>query len=160
MSDSATTAWHLAQFNVGWLKAPIDHPDTAGFTDALDEINALAEAAPGFVWRLQDESGNATAIESPGDPDRIVNLSVWESVETLRNYAYRSEHVDFLRRRLEWFHPREVAHLVMWWVPAGHIPTLAEADERLAHVAEHGPGSRAFTFTAEFPPPDRPDPSV
>lgn len=153
MTGGAATSWHLAQFNVGYPRAPIDHPDTAGFADALDEINAVAEAAPGFVWRLQDDSGNATGIETPGDPDRLVNLSVWESAEQLKEYVYRSEHVDFMRRRLEWFLPRAGPHLVMWWIPAGHIPTMAEADERLAHLVEHGPTRHAFTFMPEFPPP-------
>ncbi len=148
------TAWHLAQLNVGQLRAPIDHADSAGFADNLDPINELAEETPGFVWRLQDDHGNATSFARDGDPLRILNLSVWESVESLRAYTYRSGHVDFLRRRLEWFEPREGGHLVLWWIPAGHEPTIAEAEERLARLTADGPSRDAFTFMLMFPPPD------
>ena len=139
------------------LRAPIEHPDSAGFADNLDPINALAETSPGFVWRLQDEAtGNATGFARDGDPLRILNLSVWESVDALRAYVYRTEHKDFLRRRLEWFRGRgEEPHLVMWWVPSGHRPSIEEAEERLARLIADGPGPDAFTFGDLHPPPDR-----
>ncbi|MEZ5247115.1 MAG: DUF3291 domain-containing protein [Acidimicrobiales bacterium] len=148
------TGWHLAQLNVGVLRAPIEHPDSAGFADNLDPVNALAEAAPGFVWRLQDDSGNATAFARDGDPLRILNLSVWESVRSLKDFTYATGHVDYMRRRLEWFEPRDGAHLVLWWIPAGHEPTIEEAEARLAALVANGPSRDAFTFLLTFPPPD------
>lgn len=147
------TGWHLAQLNVGQLRAPIGHPDTADFADNLDPVNALADAAPGFVWRLRDDGGNATGFARDGDPLRILNLSVWESIETLKDYTYASDHRDFLRRRLEWFTPRVGSHLVLWWVPAGHEPTIAEAEDRLRRLEVDGPAPAAFTFASTFPPP-------
>ena len=148
------TGWHLAQLNVGLPRAPIVHPDSAGFADNLDPVNELAEAAPGFVWRLKDDSGNATGFTRDGDPLRILNLSVWESVRSLKDYTYASGHVEFMRRRLEWFTPRDGAHLVLWWIPAGHQPTIEEAEARLARLAADGPSRAAFTFMLSFPPPD------
>lgn len=149
------TIWHLAQLNVGRLRAPIEHPDSAGFADNLDPVNAEAEAAAGFVWRLQDESGNATGFARDGDPLRILNLSVWDSIESLKSFTYGGDHVGFMRRRLEWFEPRDAPHLAMWWIPAGHEPSIAEAEERLALLQREGPTENAFTFVRTFPPPDR-----
>ena len=145
--------WHLAQFNHARLQKPIDDPASSGFVDGLDAMNALAEAAPGFVWRLADESGNATGIETAGDPMRIINISVWESAKALQDYAYRSAHVEYMRQRLDWFEPRDGAHLVLWWVPACHQPTLDEADDRLAQLVADGPSAAAFTFLPTFPCP-------
>ena len=125
--------FHLAQLNVGRLRAPLDDPATAGFVGALDRANALADASPGFVWRLQTEDGNATAVKvDEGDDRFIVNLSVWESIDALADFVYRSADTDVLRRRREWFERSPEAILVMWWVPAGHRPDPAEAMERLA----------------------------
>ena len=146
------TEWHLSQLNVGQLRVPIEHPDSAEFADNLDPVNALAEAAPGFVWRLQDESGNATGFKRDGDPLRVLNLSVWESIDSLKAYTYSGDHVAFMRRRLEWFTPRDGAHLVLWWIPAGHEPTIEEAESRLARLVSDGPTSEAFTFGTSFPP--------
>ena len=148
------TEWQLAQLNVGQLRAPVEHPDSAGFADNLDPVNATAEAADGFVWRLQDESGNATGFERNGDPLRILNLSVWNSIETLRAFTFGAGHVEFMRRRLEWFHPRDDAHLVLWWVPAGHEPSIEEAEDRLAQLQALGPTPAGFTFGHPFPPED------
>jgi len=148
------SAWHLAQLNVGQLRAPIDHPDSAGFADNLDPVNAEAEAAAGFVWRLQDESGNATGFARDGDPLRILNLSVWESVDEFKAFTYNGDHVKFMRRRREWFDARDGAHLVLWWIPAGHEPTIEEAEQRLAMLRDSGPSREAFTFMLTFPPPD------
>lgn len=150
------TGWHLAQLNVAQLKAPIEHPDSAGFADNLDPVNAEAEAAPGFVWRLQDENGNATSFARDGNPLRILNLSVWESVDAFKSFTYGGDHVGFMRRRLEWFEPRDSPHLVMWWIPAGHEPTVEEAEARLARLQSDGPSREAFTFMLTFPPPDQP----
>jgi uncharacterized protein DUF3291 len=119
----------------------------------IAQLNALADSFPGFVWRLEDESGNSTAIEYPGDPNRINNMSVWESVETLRAFTYDKDHVGFMRRRLDRFEKRDGPHFVMWWMPAGHVPTLQDPDRHLRLLADNGPSAEAFTFTLTFAPP-------
>ncbi len=144
---------HLAQFNVARLLAPIDHPDTAAFVEALDPLNAVADAAPGFVWRLQTDSGNATDVQVGDDPYLIVNLSVWESIDALRDYVYGPEHLEYFRRRREWFSRLGKSHLVLWWVPAGHRPSVEEALERLEALRVNGPTPEAFTFIRPHPPP-------
>lgn len=150
---------HLAQLNIGRLLAPTDDPLVAEFMGALDRVNALAEASPGFVWRFQTDEGNATA-ERPFDDDTIlVNLSVWESVDALADYVYRSDHTAFMRRRAEWFERMREVYLVLWWIPAGHEPTMAESIERLEHLREHGPTPTAFTFRHRFAPDATPDPA-
>ncbi len=149
---------HLAQLNIGRTVAPIDDPRMADFVANLVRINGLGDASPGFVWRLQDESGAATAFHAFDDPRMIINLTVWESVETLREYAYRSVHVEFLRRRREWFVPLDGPSLVLWWVPASHIPTIQDALERLERLTADGPTPDAFTLKTPFPPPDCPFP--
>jgi hypothetical protein len=146
--------WHLAQLNIGRLRAEVDDPSIAEFMDNLDPINALAEATPGFVWRLQTEEGNATAIRAfEGDPLMVLNLSVWESVEALAEFAYRSAHTPFLRRRGEWFERLGEAYLVLWWIPAGTVPTVDEALARLDHLRAVGLSPEAFTFRQPFPHP-------
>lgn len=147
-------AHHLAQLNIGRTVAPIDHPLLADFVANLDPVNALGDASPGFVWRLQDEFGAATSIRAFDDPLMIVNLTVWESIESLREFAYRSGHVAFLRRRREWFVPLDGPSLVLWWVPAGHRPTIEEARERLERLTADGPTPAAFTLKVPFPPAD------
>jgi len=144
--------WHLAQLNVARLRHPIDAPETSEFVANLDPINALAEASPGFVWRLQDDSGNATSIHPTPDPLFIVNLSVWESIATLEDFVRRSAHAAFLRRRREWFERSTDAYLVLWWIPAGHEPSVDEAMSRLEHLRAHGPTANAFTFRHRFDP--------
>jgi hypothetical protein len=147
--------FHLAQVNIGRFVAPIDDPRMEGFRSQLDPINALADRSPGFVWRLQTDDGNATAIRPSDADDRLaINLSVWTSIEALQNYVYRSAHTGPLRDRKQWFEPMEGPILALWWVAAGHIPTVAEAMERLAHLKRHGPTAHAFTFRAAFPAPD------
>ncbi len=146
------TPVHLAQVNIGRIREPLESPSMAGFVDRLDEINALAERSPGFVWRLQTDAGNATYLR-PYDDDRIlVNMSVWESAEALRAYVYQGGHAEVLRQRREWFEKFEGVFLALWWVPAGHRPSVDEAKKRLAHLAEHGPSPFAFTFREPFPP--------
>lgn len=157
----APVDWHLAQVNIGRLRAPIDDPMIAEFKDALDRINALADAATGFVWRLQDEIGNATSFHPVADDELIIpNMSVWESIESLGDYVYRSDHTAFLRRRREWFEKYGTAYVALWWVPAGHIPTLDEAFERLEVIGRDGPTPFAFTFRRPFAPPGNDEPRV
>ena len=149
--------WHLAQLNIGRLRAPVDDPAIADFADNLDPINALADATPGFVWRLQTEEGNATAIRPfPDDELMAINMSVWESMEVLADYVYRSAHTALLRRRGEWFERLRDVYLVLWWIPAGTVPTVDEALARLDHLRTFGPTPEAFTFRQPFPHPDGP----
>ena len=140
----------LAQLNVALLRHPLDHPDLEPFVSRLDEVNAQADAAPGFVWRLQEETGNATGLRPWGE-EMIVNLSVWDGLESLRAYVYAPGHVEVLRSRRRFFVPMETPHLVLWWVPDGHRPTLEEARERLTLLERNGPGPDAFTLAAAFP---------
>lgn len=146
------TAAHLAQLNVARLLAPLDDPSIADFVGALDRINALAEASPGFVWRMQSDSGNATDIRVDQDPLLIVNLSTWVSLEALFEFTYRTGHSKILARRRDWFERMDDAHLVLWWVPAGHRPSLAEAMAHLGRLRREGPTPHAFTFKQRFPP--------
>jgi len=147
--------FQLAQLNIAVLKAPLESPAMADFVANLDRINALAEAAPGFVWRLQTEEGDATALRPLGD-NVLVNMSVWQDVGSLNRYVYKSAHVEVMRRRKEWFERMAEAYLVLWWVARGHRPTMDEASARLALLRAHGPGPRAFDFRTAFPPPDAP----
>jgi Domain of unknown function (DUF3291) len=147
-------AYHVAQINVGLPLEPLDSARLADFVAALDPVNALADAAPGFVWRLQTEDGNATAIRVLDDDRLIVNMSVWESVEALGAFVYRSAHAGVMRRRREWFVPMRESVTALWWVPAGTVPTVAEAETRLRHLRAHGPTPHAFTFRDPFPSPD------
>jgi heme-degrading monooxygenase HmoA len=144
---------HLAQVNVAHLRAPLDAPELAEFVANLDPVNALADAAPGFVWRLQTEDGNATAVRVLGDDMLIVNMSVWESLEALSAFVYGGAHRDVMRRRREWFERLAEAHVALWWIPAGGRPTVAEAERRLVRLRAHGPTVDAFTFRQSFPAP-------
>lgn|SRR5574341_945367 len=150
----APLRYHIAQLNIGRAVAPIDSPVMAGFVALLDEINALAERSPGFVWRLQDDSGNATHIRPFADDRILVNLSVWESVEQLKEFVYKSAHGPVVRRRGEWFEKFDGAYQALWWVKAGEIPTVEEAKRRLDHLWEHGESQYAFTFNRIFAPPE------
>ena len=146
--------WHLAQANIARAVAPMDDPAMADFMAQLDPINALADDTPGFVWRLQSGSGNATDIAVTDDPLVILNMSVWESAEALFDYVYRTAHTPVMARRREWFEKPAKPHLVLWWVEAGHRPIVAEALERLNRLAEQGPTPDAFTFKQRFPAPE------
>jgi hypothetical protein len=148
--------WHVAQYNIAWLKTlPLEHAANADFVANLESINALGDHSPGFVWRYHTEgSDNSTSLRVRDDPRILVNFTVWESVEALHAYAFRSEHAEVYRRRREWFEHAEEPFAVIWWIPAGHVPTVEEAEGRLAHLAEHGPTAHAFTFKRRFPPPD------
>ena len=135
---------HLAQLNVGYARFPTDDPRMAEFMGALDGINALAERSPGFVWRLQSAAGNATDIKLTDNPQFIVNLSVWETPEHLEHFVWNTVHKRVYQKKGNWFEPMQTPHFVMWWVPAGHIPTPEEALTRLDHLAKHAPSDHAF----------------
>jgi hypothetical protein len=146
-------AHHLAQINVGTLLAPLDDALIADFAAALDPVNALADAAPGFVWRLQTEDGDATAVKVSPDPLFIINLTVWESIEALAEFVYSGDHRAVMRERRRFFERVADPIFVLWWIPAGTIPTPAEALDRLDRLRREGPGPEAFTFRHAFPPP-------
>ena len=143
---------HLAQVNVARMRGALEDPVMAGFVARLDEINALADGSPGFVWRLQTDAGNATYLRPYADERIIINMSVWESIEQLRNYVYQSRHAEVLRQRRDWFEKLESPVVALWWVPAGHVPSVDEAKKRIAHLEEHGPTPFAFSFRSPFPP--------
>jgi hypothetical protein len=146
--------FHLAQINVARALAPLDAPLLADFVAQLDAINALAEASPGFVWRLQgDDGASSSYVRAYDDPAMLINLSVWESIESLYTFAYKSEHMNVFRDRRKWFEAPSTAYAALWWIPAGHIPTTEEAVDRLETLKRLGPTPEAFTFKQQFPPP-------
>ncbi|MEU3789222.1 DUF3291 domain-containing protein [Streptomyces fructofermentans] len=142
----------LAQVNIARLRAPLDSPLLKDFVDALDPVNAVADSSDGFVWRLQSDSGNATDVAVLGDEWLIVNMSVWRDTGALTAFMYQGRHRELLARRREWFEHVREAMTVLWWVPAGHRPTVAEAEERLLHLRAHGATAHAFTLRTPFPP--------
>ena len=147
--------YRIAQVNIGRIKGRLEDPVMAGFVARLDEINALADNRPGFVWRLQTSEGNATYLR-PYEDDRILlNMSVWETLEALKNYVYHTAHAELLRHRQEWFEKFAGAYAALWWVPVGHIPGIDEAKKRLAYIDQHGPCEFAFTFKAIFQPDEK-----
>jgi len=148
---------YIAQLNIALAKAPLEDPLLADFMAQLDAVNAMAEASPGFVWRLKSDSGNATDIRAYDDPRMIVNMSVWESVDALFAFTYKTAHTKVMNRRKEWFESLPGPHMVLWWIAAGTVPTVAEAQRRLKHLAEHGPSAAAFTFKMRFAPPTETD---
>ena len=145
-------AHQLAQVNVATLRAPLDGPELGGFVAQLEPLNALADQSPGFVWRLQTEDGDATAIRPYEDNRILINLSVWTDLAALRGYVFQSDHATYMRRRREWFERFERVYVALWWVPAGHRPSVAEAVDRLAHLEAHGPTAHAFGFATPFGP--------
>lgn len=149
------SGFHIVQINIARFVKPKDHPDNAGFMDALDDVNALAEAAPGFVWRLVGDGNDAISVEVvPDDPRLAVNMSLWTDVEALAAFVYRNpEHLAIMRRRREWLEHMAV-YQALWWVPVGHIPTVAEGMAKVEHIAKHGPTAEAFTFKESFAAPD------
>ncbi|MGH7598511.1 MAG: DUF3291 domain-containing protein [bacterium] len=150
--NTISSPYHIAQVNIALMRGALDDPIMAEFISLLDEINALADRSPGFVWRLETEAGNATYLR-PYDDDRILfNLSVWQSIEQLKEYVYRSAHGAVMRRRREWFEKFDGMYMALWWVKAGHIPTVEEAKQRLDYLRENGESVQAFTFKNIFPP--------
>ena len=154
MTTPATpeAAYELAQVNIARLKAPLDSPQLKDFVDNLDPVNADAEAADGFVWRLKGDSGDATDVRVFGDEWLIINLTMWRDTNTLTAYMYQGRHREMLARRREWFERVQEAMTALWWVPAGHRPTVAEAESRLLHLRTNGPTPYAFTLRTSFPP--------
>ncbi|CAK1834482.1 uncharacterized protein DUF3291 [Vibrio crassostreae] len=140
----------LAQLNIALAKYPLDAPEIKEFVDNLELVNGIAESSEGFVWRLKDESGDATNIQAFDDPNMIVNMSVWDSVDSLKNFMFRTHHRDFMRRKGDWFHRLPEDTYVLWWIEEDHIPTLEEAIERLEHLREIGDTPYAFTFKTNF----------
>lgn len=154
--------FELAQVNIARLVAPLEDPQLADFVAALDPVNAAADAAPGFVWRLQTEDGDATAVrafewDTGGSAGVIVNMSVWTDVESLAAFVYGELHRQVLRRRREWFQRMQEAYTACWWIPAGHRPTTAEAEDRIRYLRAHGATPYAFTLRTSYPPPDTED---
>jgi hypothetical protein len=146
--------YHLAQANIVYMRAPLSDPLMAGFVDQLQTINELADNSSGFVWRLQDEAtGNSTAVRAYPDEHILFNFSVWESVEALSNYAYRSQHAIVMRDGRRWFKKSDSPTLVLWWIQSGQLPTVNEAKERLEYLRQHGATPYAFSFKKTFPAP-------
>ena len=143
---------HLAQLNITRMRAPLDDPLMERFVAWLEPINALADESPGFVWRLQTDDGDATSIRPFEDERILVNMSVWESLEALRAFVFRSDHVRVMQERARWFEPMDAASMVLWWVPEGHVPTVDEGKKRLWLLREEGPSESAFTFSEPLPP--------
>ncbi len=148
--------YHIAQINIGRAKGPVEDPMMAGFMTRLDDLNALADRSPGFVWRLQTLEGNATYFRPYEHDDRILlNMSVWETMDALRHYVYKTAHAEMLRHREEWFERFAGIYLALWWVPVGHIPGIDEAKKRLAHLDQYGPTQFAFTFQTMVQPDEQ-----
>ncbi len=145
--------YHIAQYNIARMIAPLHDPQLAGFVVRLHEINALADMAPGFVWRLQTDSGNSTEVRAYDDERMLVNLSVWETPEDWHAFVFRGSHVEVMRQRSEWFERAKGPYSAMWWVPAGQVPSVFEARERLEYLQVNGESSYAFSFAKRFPPP-------
>lgn len=146
--------YHLAQINIARFRLPKDHPDNAGFMDALDHVNAMADAAPGFVWRLIGDGNDAISIDAvPDDPRLAINMSVWTDLESLSNFVYRQpDHLSIMRRRREWLEHMDV-YMALWWVPVGQVPTVEEGLAKIAMLAERGPTAGAFGFKTAFGSP-------
>ncbi|HEY9194906.1 MAG TPA: DUF3291 domain-containing protein [Mucilaginibacter sp.] len=142
--------YHLAQLNIGKILAPIDSPVMAEFVANLDPINSLAEKSPGFVWRLKEDNNNATSIKVYDDDFIIVNMSVWENADALFQFVYQSQHTEYVKRRKEWFEKMPEMYMALWYVPAGHAPTVQEAVERLNYLRKHGETPYAFSFKKRF----------
>lgn len=153
MTTGAANGWHLAQINVGRLVAASGDPRVEPFFEALGRVNAVADASPGFIWRLQDDSGNATALRPTADPLFAVNMSLWTDADALFAYVYRSAHTPEMARRREYFERFDGAYQALWWVPAGHIPSIDEGLAALWRLDRYGPTQHAFTFKARFPAP-------
>jgi hypothetical protein len=150
-----TRRFHVAQFNVARMRTgtALHDPVMHGFTSRLDEINAVAERSPGFVWRLQTDEGNATSIRPYEDEQIVINLTVWESIDSLSDFVYRSMHEELVRGGPEWFERLGTHSLVLWWIPAGERPTVQDGKTRLERLRAEGPTPDAFTFQTTFPPP-------
>lgn len=141
---------HLAQLNIAKARDTMNSEAMKGFVNRLDEINALADSKFGFVWRLQTEDGDSTSIQAFDDPALIVNMSVWTDIDSLKNFVYKSIHVELIRDREAWFSKVQQVHQVLWWIPENHIPSIEEGKIKLQHLEENGPSEQAFTFAKPF----------
>lgn len=158
MTDNQATDYHLAEVNIARFRVPMNDPVNADFVNALDRVNALADGSDGFIWRLKGEGGDAMDIHAFDDPNVAINMSLWRDIDSLAAYTYRNpDHLEIMRRRKEWFEKMEL-YFVLWWVPAGHIPTVAEAIGRLERLRRIGPHADAFTFSKPFPAPGQAEP--
>lgn len=146
-------SFHLATSNVARMLGPIEDDVMAGFVARLDPLNAVADDSSGFVWRYQDESGDATEIRVFDDELILFNMSVWESVESLQDFVYQSNHLEAVQKRADWFERPTQPPLVLWWIESGHIPTVEEAKDRFETLWRDGPSPAAFSFKEQFPPP-------
>lgn len=153
LSTPQNLQFHLAQINVAQMKAALSDPIMAEFADALHAVNAIADRSPGFVWRLQSASGNATDIQAYEDAKMLVNVSVWQDVESLKSYVYKSLHGEFFVRRRQWFEQYQGEHFAMWWIPGGHQPTVEEGKAKLEYLSVYGNSPQAFTFVKPYPAP-------
>jgi hypothetical protein len=149
--------YHLAQVNIAYGIETLDHPTMSGFVSELDRINVLAEKSDGFIWRLQSDEGDATAFKIFEDEKIIINMSVWESVEALRSYVYSSDHLDILKQKKQWFEKPKSAHLALWWIPVGNVPTIEDAKARLSEIQRVGSSETAFNFVKPYPMPESVD---
>lgn len=147
-----SSGYHLAQLNIGTALDSMESEVMKDFTDNLELINGIGENSPGFVWRLKDESGDATAIEFTDDPNVLVNLTVWQDLQSLKDFVFKTQHATFLARKKEWFKPVSEATYALWWIPEGHIPSLEEAKAKLDHLNEHGESPSAFSFKKLYGP--------
>ncbi len=148
------SSYHLVQSNVARMLGLIEDPVMAGFVERLEPLNALADASPGFVWRYQTDEGDATEVRVFNDELILFNMSVWESVEALENFVYRSNHVEALQKKAEWFEHASRATLALWWIEIGHVPSVEQAKDRFDVLWRDGPSAEAFTFRDRFPAPD------
>jgi len=148
-----TGQYQLAQVNIARMREPLDSPLLAGFVARLDDINALADDSPGFVWRLQTEDGDATALRAYDDVMILVNLSVWESTEHLKNFVYKTQHAEVMKQRKTWFERFDGMYYALWWVPNGHRPTVIEAREKLDYLQQRGESEDVFTFANVYTAP-------
>lgn len=144
--------FHLAQINIAQMKMPLHLPAMRSFVEQIAEINSLAEKSPGYVWRLQDQYGDATSIR-PFGSTILVNMSVWESPDHLMDYVYKTDHSEVMRNRKEWFDEMEESHMALWWIEVGVEPTVEDGKQRLEHLFAHGETDHAFTFRNVFPKP-------
>jgi hypothetical protein len=142
---------HIAQLNISFVRAPKDDPVFADFVSELDHINSQADASPGFVWRLAEEDDGVESQRVFDNEKILVNMSVWESAETLRSFVYQGDHASILRKRRKWFKQHVKAYIVLWWISAGHRPSLEEAKQKLDLLLNNGPSSDAFSLSEPFP---------
>ncbi|MFD2168329.1 DUF3291 domain-containing protein [Thalassotalea euphylliae] len=141
----------LAQLNIATALAPLESEQLKEFVDNLDRINGIAEQSPGFIWRLKDDSGNATNISYFDNPNTIINMSLWESIGALKHFMFMTDHLAIMKQKAKWFEKPNKATYVLWWVDKGHIPTIDEALTRLALLQESGDTPQAFSFKKPYP---------